>query len=67
VFRRPVAIDGEDLVVAASVGTVFTENDERDPEALLARADAEMHERKRASTGAGPRDGGHQSIDDLRV
>jgi diguanylate cyclase (GGDEF)-like protein len=67
VFRRPVAIDGEDLVVAASVGTVFAENDERDPEALLARADAEMHERKRASTGAGPRDGGHQSIDDLRV
>jgi diguanylate cyclase (GGDEF)-like protein len=67
VFRRPVAIDGEDLVVAASVGTVFAENDERDPEALLARADAEMYQRKRASTGARPRDGGHQSIDDLRV
>ena len=67
VFRRPVAIDGEDLVVAASVGTVFAEDDERDPEALLSRADAEMYERKRASTGAPPRDGGHQSIDDLRV
>jgi diguanylate cyclase (GGDEF)-like protein len=67
VFRRPVEINGEDLVVAASVGTVFAGNDERDPEALLARAEAEMHERKRASTGARPRDGGHQSIDDLRV
>ena len=67
VFRRPVPIDGEDLVVAASVGTAFAENDERDPEALLARAHAEMYERKRASTGAQPRDGGHQSIDDLRV
>ena len=67
VFQRPVAIDGEDLVVAASVGTVFAEGDERDPEALLARADEAMYERKRASTGARPRDRGNQSIDDLRV
>ena len=67
VFRRPVAIEGEDLVVGASVGTVLAENDERDPEALLARAEAEMHEGKRASTGTRPRDGGHQSINDLRV
>ncbi len=67
VFLRPVTIEGEDLVVAASVGTAFAEDDERDPEALLARADAAMYEHKRRSTGAPPRDGARQSIDDLRV
>jgi diguanylate cyclase (GGDEF)-like protein len=67
VFKRPVAIEGEDLVVAASVGTVFAGDDERDAEALLGRADAAMHERGRGSTDARPPDGGHQSIDDLRV
>jgi diguanylate cyclase (GGDEF)-like protein len=62
VFREPVPINGEDLVVVASMGAVFAERDERDAELLLARADAAMYEKKRRTAG-----GGGYSVDDLRV
>jgi diguanylate cyclase (GGDEF)-like protein len=60
VFRDPIPINGEDLVVVASMGAVFAEPNERDAELLLARADAAMYEKKRRTSGG-------NSIDDLRV
>ena len=60
ILREPIPINGEDLVVVASMGAVFAEPNERDAELLLLRADAAMYEKKRRTTG-GP------SIDDLRV
>jgi diguanylate cyclase (GGDEF)-like protein len=65
VFRQPIPIEGEDLAVLASTGVVFAEDDERDADLLLRRADAAMYESKRR---AERRSGGNgHSIDDLRV
>jgi diguanylate cyclase (GGDEF)-like protein len=60
VFRDPIQINGEDLVVVASMGVVFADDDENDAELLLARADAAMYEEKRRpGTQA-------EGLDDLR-
>ena len=45
-LARPVAIDGQELVVTASVGISFCPRDGDDPEALLRNADAAMYRAK---------------------